>query len=889
MELPDLEALPIPRTQKALVLLDFQNDFVRPSGALYVKNTADFLDTLPQLAHAFRRVGHVFWVQTLYSSRRPTVDPDGEPLIVLSGADDEERRSRLPPDQLLDDNTRVDDEAFLSTDSPKCCIPNTPGAQFPAPILAAIDKDCDILVQKHDYSALDDELISNFRARLITEIYLCGSLCNVSVYATALSAASQAISVHMIEDCMGYIDTNRYHEAMRKMADELGVDGITPAELMEEIDWQETDEIAEDGGPRPLQSANPSGIEQVLDELDVRMSHDRNGEHTRSVGRRRHGENSVSLANAAPGQNADGEELTGAMRSRHESGSARRATNSQLENNASTRAYRATRNVPRVRRRDVQEYGNTQADPRAPEKEDRFDGNTAIRNSCEAALARQAARSLRGNQNAGPSDAGRNNTRSGQRDNRRKGKSGPRQDLRPGDMIGEGDSRIIYDLDLPTDAFEKIRDEVSWQKMYHMSGKVPRLVAVQGRPLEDGSIPIYRHPADESPVFHPYTSTVDQIRVIVERILGHPLNHVLIQLYRDGQDRISEHADKTLDIVRGSYICNVSLGSQRVMVLRTKSQGSDEDDSSRVMQRIPMPHESLFILGEKTNMRWLHGIRADKRPISERSREDMAYGGQRISLTFRHIGTFLDPNGTTIWGQGAISKTQDQAGIVIHGDPARTEEMIRAFGQENRSTEFDWDGVYGAGFDVVNFVTTETAQLILSGDPVSDLRVRLCLNESGHRYEATAGDEGYAGNETRHPVYIGAEGTKVTGVVNILNYLAQQPRGTRGPGADLLQGGESLPQIEELLTRWRESQNNDSAGEFEPLTEWESALNGRQYLGGSVFGIDDCSLWPVLRDIVQKKGPLPNRIYPNLHNYYQRVENRGNVKISLDEAARFMV
>ena len=871
MELPDFGDLPKPRTQKALVFLDFQNDFVRPSGGLYVKNTADFLDTLPQLANAFRRVGHVFWVQTIYESRCPTVDPDGEPLIVLSGADDEERRSQLPPDQLLDDNTRVDDEAFLTTDSPKCCIPNTSGAQFPAPILAAIDKEYDTIIQKHDYSALDDDLISMFRAHLITEIYVCGSLCNVSVYATALSAASQAISVHMIEDCMGFLDTNRYHEAMRKMADELGVDGITPSELLEEIDWQETDELAENGGPQPAQLANPSGIEEVLDELQVRMNNDRNGAHPE------------------PGRDENRLDLTP---NRRDSGSARRVAMGQQGNNARAGASRVERNnVPRLRRREHVNLGNVQADAQSVvDDEPELDWDTATRNSCVAYGARTETRKLQQqNSNAGPSRAERSNTRSGRRDNRRHGKSGPKQELRPGDFIGEGDSRIIYDLDLPSDAFEKVRDEVAWQKMYHMSGQVPRLVAVQGRPLEDGSIPIYRHPADESPAFHPYTSTVNQIRAIVERILGHPLNHVLIQLYRDGQDRISEHADKTLDIVRGSYICNVSLGAQRVMVLRTKSHGSDEDDSSRVMQRVPMPHESLFILGERTNMRWLHGIRADKRPNSERSREDMAYGGQRISLTFRHIGTFLDSNGSSIWGQGAISKSQDQAGIVIHGNPARAEEMIRAFGQENRSTEFDWDAIYGTGFDVVNFVTAETSQLILSGDPVSDLSVRLCLNESGHRYEVTAGDEGYEAKESRNPIYIGPDGTKVIGVVNILLHLADQHQAKRRPGADLLQGGELVTEVENLLTSWRESQRNGNSGEVEPLAEWDSTLSGRQYLHGSVFSIDDCSLWPVLRDIVQKKGPLPNTIYPNLHNYYQRVENRANVKISLEEAERYIV
>ena len=65
------------------------------------------------------------------------------------------------------------------------------------------------------------------------------------------------------------------------------------------------------------------------------------------------------------------------------------------------------------------------------------------------------------------------------RDKRRSRRSKTSQDLsKPGDKIGAGDSRVIYDLDLPPDAFEQIHGEVAWQKMYHMSGQVPRLVAV---------------------------------------------------------------------------------------------------------------------------------------------------------------------------------------------------------------------------------------------------------------------------------------------------------------------------------------------------------------------------------------------------------------------------
>lgn len=342
--------------------------------------------------------------------------------------------------------------------------------------------------------------------------------------------------------------------------------------------------------------------------------------------------------------------------------------------------------------------------------------------------------------------------------------------LGPADAIGEHDSRIIHNLPLPAGAFASIQDEVCWQKMYHLSGQVPRLIAVQGQGSREppggggggGAIPIYRHPADEAPPLSPFTPTVDRVRVLVERILGHPLNHVLVQLYRDGRDHITEHSDKTLDIVRGSFICNVSLGARRVMVLRSKNRTStstststktktsaghststDETRSRRQTQRVPLPHESLFVLGEKTNMRWVHGVRPDKRPDSAKCPEERSYNGARISLTFRHIGTFLEPAAGTIWGQGAVSKTREGAGLVVNNDPVATEELIRAFGQENRSAEFDWDAVYGAGFDVVDFVTTgtatatataapaantNTALLAASGDQLTDLPTRTVVS-----------------------------------------------------------------------------------------------------------------------------------------------------------------
>lgn len=807
-------ALPKIQTRKALLLLDFQNDFVRSNGALHVP-TIDFLETIPQLVESFRSIGDVFWVRSHYDSRRPIVDPDTGNRLVVGPAENE---GDSQGDS--DGEAQVDEEAFLSTNSPTCCEPGSAGAQFPAPIFAAIDADSDTLLDKSDYSALrDDGLISSFRSRLITEVYLCGSLSNVSVYATALDAARHGFSVTLIEDCLGYRSFARHEEAIRQMADVLGVSGITTEELYEEIDWQETDAIARRGNPRSARPVAQAGIEGVLDGLDVKTSPKAHAAETKERPGSSRGRRLQSvLAELTDDEDGNLKELARLTQSRYSPSAQQEPTTAEI----SSPKARLTK---RTESKSTSETG----------KQRRRDKNKL-------------------------------------------------RELGPGDSIGEGDSRIVYDLDLPTDAFEKIRDEVAWQKMYHMSGQVPRLVAVQGLPLKDGSVPIYRHPADESPSLRPYTPMVDQARVIVERILGHPLNHVLIQLYRDGQDRISEHSDKTLDIVRGSYICNVSLGAQRLMVLRTKTREAGEEDAGRQTQRVPMPHESLFVLGEQTNMRWLHGIRPDKRQESTKSVEERAYGGERISLTFRHIGTFLNSEGDIIWGQGAVSKSQEKPGKVIHGDPAETERLIRAFGKENHSTEFDWDGVYGGGFDGVNFVTAESAQLILSGDSVSDLRVRLALGENGLRYEVvhSSKDSGSAdGNEK--PVYTAPDGTKVAGDVNILTHLSQMPPPTTRPGANMLRGGSQLPDIEDLLKTWRDLRAHDRKDDIEALQQWEDSLKGKQYLGGPTFQIEDCSLWPVLRDIVQKRGLFPAKKFPNLHHYYQRVENRGVVKITLEE------
>eukprot|EP00842_Homolaphlyctis_polyrhiza_P005858 jgi/Hompol1/6273/HPOL_004943-RA len=295
-------------------------------------------------------------------------------------------------------------------------------------------------------------------------------------------------------------------------------------------------------------------------------------------------------------------------------------------------------------------------------------------------------------------------------------------------VYGCGDTHLIQDIlppDLAATAFDILKNsEVAWQQMHHHGGPVPRLVCIQGSVDADGSIPIYRHPADEHPTFHPFTPTVDRIRQLLSARLGQDFNHVLIQLYRDGKDFISEHSDKTLDVCHGSVIVNLSLGAAREMVLRSKrdvtasptATPSTTDSaattvspfianllSQRKSQRLKLDHNSLFVLGPKTNAIYLHSIAQDKQNQSLSPSPET--GLERISLTFRSIATFItqDPlHGPRIYGQGATQKSKHLANL-ISKDPVHMQDMLHAFGSENQqSYDFDWNTVYGGGFDVID-------------------------------------------------------------------------------------------------------------------------------------------------------------------------------------------
>lgn len=391
-----------------------------------------------------------------------------------------------------------------------------------------------------------------------------------------------------------------------------------------------------------------------------------------------------------------------------------------------------------------------------------------------------------------------------------------------GPPLCEGDTTLTQNFLPPTvidGLFERLCEEVHFKRMRHQGSEVPRFVAVQGTVDPDGTQPVYRHPSDESPALEAFTPAVQLIRAHVERALEHPVNHVLIQCYRNSNDYISEHSDKTLDIARESYIANVSIGAMRTMVFRTKrgdkkghgtvgNTGNSGGSSMMPLEptkeataepidipkdllpvkrqtiRCPMPHNSLIKMGLVTNEKWLHGIKPDKRPQSEKTADELAWNGMRISLTFRYIATFLSPaptpnlssaSSTTsssseeplIWGQGAVSKTRKHARPVLNGQTPEAVAMLRAFGRENNSPDFDWTASYGTGFDVLHMKSAP--RYFGCGDTMVDGRVRIMLAECGVKY--ARGDIGVDARRQQSSLDRSVRGAAAVGEILPVRYV----------------------------------------------------------------------------------------------------------------------
>ncbi|KAK4133875.1 hypothetical protein BT67DRAFT_33367 [Trichocladium antarcticum] len=755
--------IPVVQTRKALLILDLQNDFLSADGVLQTDEPEGCLARTLELAKAFRDsgAGDVIWVRSEFECHR-SLAGDGDQIITADGFLRPHRatstRGRQPTSSAHDTGLmEADEEAFLSipagADKTPCVRKGTRGAAFAPAVQAAVVAGRDIVVTKSHYSAFasgQQQLVQLLRGRFVTQLYVCGALTNISIYATALDAGRHGYETTLVEDCCAYRRGMRHLNALRQLNQLTGSEAIHSDSLLDAI-------------RPPAAPSRPTGLSPCLAKLGMDMVGSGSPEASPAAGPR-----STSTKRASPQPDRGGRKRLAPPRhapvpveqTRPEVGPARPSNDTaplEIDPEPSLSDGESPEKRPEEAQRTAgaataergelllaSAKGPAQA-PRA--RSTKTEQQPRIRNQIRQRVLRPSSAKTPETPIPRAAKPTRTQSNAPMHTPSTTAQPHPEPDSPPSMATNdaaapvcsaplcEGDTTVITNVLTPglaAGAFERLLDEVSWAGMSHMGGEVPRRIAVQGAIADDGSMPVYRHPADESPPLLPFSPTVLQIKEEIETHLGHPVNHVLIQHYRSGSDYISEHSDKTLDIAPGSFIANVSLGAERTMVFRTKRppQKTTDDDppAARRTHRAPLPHNSLCRMGPATNTRWLHAIRPDRRAARDKTPPEQ---GARVSLTFRRIATFLDAGQSRIWGQGATAKTRARARPVVNGQTDDAVAMLRAFGRENHTgSGFDWAREYGPGFDVLHMGVPKRF-CAGSADALGNAAVVLALAELG--------------------------------------------------------------------------------------------------------------------------------------------------------------
>ncbi|MDM8349156.1 alpha-ketoglutarate-dependent dioxygenase AlkB [Pseudomonas sp. sp1636] len=164
---------------------------------------------------------------------------------------------------------------------------------------------------------------------------------------------------------------------------------------------------------------------------------------------------------------------------------------------------------------------------------------------------------------------------------------------------------------------QQLLEQTPWQqphvRLYGRAHRVPRLVAWYG----DGEAGYRYSGLTHQPL--PWTALLAEIRARLVATLGQPLNGVLLNYYRDGQDSMGWHSDDEPELGANPLIASLNLGATRRFDLRRKGQ-------SRIEHSLWLEHGSLLVMRGPTQHYWQHQV--------AKTRSQCA---PRLNLTFRLI------------------------------------------------------------------------------------------------------------------------------------------------------------------------------------------------------------------------------------------------------------
>lgn len=121
---------------------------------------------------------------------------------------------------------------------------------------------------------------------------------------------------------------------------------------------------------------------------------------------------------------------------------------------------------------------------------------------------------------------------------------------------------------------------------------------------------------------NPWTPAVARLRTLVEEQAACRFNSLLLNLYRDGQDRMGWHADDEPELDPQAAIASLSLGAARSFQLRSRRPVRGE----RQRLSLELGDGDLLLMDPPTQEHWQHQLPARRR-----------VSAPRLNLTFRVV------------------------------------------------------------------------------------------------------------------------------------------------------------------------------------------------------------------------------------------------------------
>ena len=173
------------------------------------------------------------------------------------------------------------------------------------------------------------------------------------------------------------------------------------------------------------------------------------------------------------------------------------------------------------------------------------------------------------------------------------------------------------------DIFAKLEAEVEYLtghlaqvKIFGKSHPIPRQQSAYG----DQGV-IYRYSGVSMPA-KPWTSTLASLRDLVEEKTRVRYNFVLVNRYKDGEDKMGDHKDDEKELDPNVAIASLTLGAERDFIFKHQSRKRLELENVKIVLKDGM----LLLMNPPTNRFWYHGL-----PPRKSCQEP------RINLTFRLI------------------------------------------------------------------------------------------------------------------------------------------------------------------------------------------------------------------------------------------------------------